>query len=320
MATLYQRGDCWYLNWRENGKQWRRSLGKLDAKAAERIRREKEAQLTLGIEPVAECPTLSEWIEDYCEWQEAEKDLSKKRKSELRHVKAALGHYRLSSLPARLVEEHKVARLRVAKPETVGKEIRILKAVMNRAVALEVIERNPIAGIKAPRGAISRAVSYYTKDQLHSLYVIDEGLAPLWKFMVNTGLRRGEFVKAKRSDIHGDTIRIESTEEGRTKSGLWREVPLNTQAKAALKKLGEEKLSPFAGDTLTHRFQDVAKAAGIEGHLHMLRHTFCSHLVMAGVSLRAVQVLAGHSSYAITERYAHLAPASKTAAVAKVSL
>jgi integrase len=319
LATLYQRGDCFYLNWRENDKQWRRSLGKIDARVAEKIRREKEAQLTLGIQPVAHSPTLAEWLDEYCDWQEAEKG-TKKRRYELIHIRKALGHHHISSLPARLVEEHKMDRLKVAKPETVGKELRILKAAMNRAVALEVIERNPIAGIKPPRGAISRAVSYYTKQQLANLYKADKDTAPIWRFMVNTGVRRGEFVKATRSDVMGETLRVESTEEGRTKSGRWREVPLNTQALAALKKLGKLRLSPYANDTLTHRFAKVAKTAGIGGHLHMLRHTFCSHLVMAGVSLRAVQVLAGHSSYSITERYAHLAKTNKTEAVNKVSL
>jgi hypothetical protein len=35
---------------------------------------------------------------------------------------------------------------------------------------------------------------------------------------------------------------------------------------------------------------------------HVLRHSFCSHLVMAGVPLRIVQALAGHTSYKVTER------------------
>lgn len=319
MATLYKRGECWYLNWRANGRQRRQSLGKIERHAAETLRREKEAQLTLGIQPAAPSPTLAEWIDDYCAALEAE-GKSKKRRSELAHARRALGHLHIASLPARTVEDFKIARLRAAKPETVGKEIRLLKAAMNRAVALELIERSPIAKIKPPRGVTSRAVAFYSKKQLAALYAADRALAPVWRFMVNTGLRRGEFAKARRADIVRGVLRVESTEEGRTKSGRWREVPLNAQAKAALCKLGADRLSPFAGDTLTHRFAAVARAAGVGGNLHMLRHTFCSHLVMAGVSLRAVQILAGHSTYAVTERYAHLAPAKKAEAVNKVSL
>jgi integrase len=262
---------------------------------------------------------LAEWLNDYCDALEAE-GKSKKRRNELAHVRRALGHLHIASLPPRLVEEYKINRLRDAKPETVGKEIRLLKAAMNRAVALELIDRSPIAKIKPPRGVTSKAVAFYTKKQLAALYKADRELAPIWRFMVNTGIRRGEFAKARRADIVRGALRIESTEDGRTKSGRWREVPLNTQAKVALKKLGADRLSPFAVDTLSHRFLKVARAAKVGGNLHLLRHTFCSHLVMAGVSLRAVQVLAGHSSYAVTERYAHLAPAKKAAAVNKVSL
>ena len=40
--------------------------------------------------------------------------------------------------------------------------------------------------------------------------------------------------------------------------------------------------------------------------LHVLRHSFCSHLVMAGVPLRDVQELMGHRSFETTLQYVHL--------------
>jgi site-specific recombinase XerD len=42
---------------------------------------------------------------------------------------------------------------------------------------------------------------------------------------------------------------------------------------------------------------------------HVLRHTFASHLIMAGVNLKAVQTLLGHKSIKITmDIYGHLTP------------
>jgi integrase len=41
---------------------------------------------------------------------------------------------------------------------------------------------------------------------------------------------------------------------------------------------------------------------------HDLRHTFASQLIMAGVDMSTIQACLGHSTQAMTQRYAHLAP------------
>ncbi|HFK2946624.1 TPA: tyrosine-type recombinase/integrase [Stenotrophomonas maltophilia] len=70
-------------------------------------------------------------------------------------------------------------------------------------------------------------------------------------------------------------------------------------------------------DTVSDWFKRDSELAGVGGHLHRLRHTFCAHLVMAGVPLRRVQLLAGHADYATTEKYyAHLTPDGDDTAVA----
>jgi integrase len=39
---------------------------------------------------------------------------------------------------------------------------------------------------------------------------------------------------------------------------------------------------------------------------HDLRHTFCSRLAQAGVSLKVIQEAAGHKTIAMSARYAHM--------------
>ena len=48
---------------------------------------------------------------------------------------------------------------------------------------------------------------------------------------------------------------------------------------------------------------------------HCNRHTFASRLIMAGVDIRTVAELMGHTSIQMTMRYAHLAPQHNRAAV-----
>jgi site-specific recombinase XerD len=44
------------------------------------------------------------------------------------------------------------------------------------------------------------------------------------------------------------------------------------------------------------------------GRLHVYRHTFASHLAMAGVPAKTIQELCRHASLSITMRYMHLSP------------
>jgi site-specific recombinase XerD len=52
------------------------------------------------------------------------------------------------------------------------------------------------------------------------------------------------------------------------------------------------------------------------GALHILRHTFCSHLAMGSAPAKAIQELAGHEDLSTTLRYMHLSPAARESAIA----
>ena len=54
-----------------------------------------------------------------------------------------------------------------------------------------------------------------------------------------------------------------------------------------------------------------ARRAGLAKQgVHILRHTFCSHLAMRGAPARAIQELAGHADLGTTQRYMHLSSAA----------
>ncbi|HSF18340.1 MAG TPA: tyrosine-type recombinase/integrase [Vicinamibacteria bacterium] len=49
--------------------------------------------------------------------------------------------------------------------------------------------------------------------------------------------------------------------------------------------------------------------------VHVLGHTFCSHLAMRGAPAKAIQELAGHKELTTTQRYMHLSPAAVEGAI-----
>lgn len=325
MATLYKRGKSWYLSWAEAGQQFRRSLGPVESREAERIRAAKEAELTHGVRILPRLPTLGAFMEFYTDWYIAEHPTTGKRLGyEIKSWLERFGHRPIDTIRPAELELFKAERLKTRAPETLGKEIRRFKAAFNKGLMWGEIDANPFEHVTAPRGVRSVAVKFYTVAEMERLSQTRRGA--LWRFLACTGLRRGETVRVLQSrDVVADgahtVIRVESnpdaTGKGRTKSGKWREIPLNAAAEASLMAL-PDRIADCHPDTLGDWFKEDAAEADIGGSVHRLRHTFCAHLVINGVPLRRVQLLAGHADYKTTEMYAHLAPEGGIDAVNKL--
>lgn len=329
MATIYQRGSRWYLNWSEGGRQHRRSLGPITRAEAERARKIKEAELATGMQTFSTAPLFSDFADEYLHWYEAEYPASYARTEQIIrvHLDPVFGMYAMDQIDPRVVEQYKADRLRSVrivgantktprkvktKSSTVSKELRALHAMFNRAVEWRVIAAHPFPAVRDPKKMDSKPPRFYTKHELQKLYAVSYGTHRwTWQLMANTGLRRSEALMLRKEWDLGEKLRILSTEGARTKSARWREVPISPGAREALDRLASDReliLPPVAPPSLSRAFVTCARRADLDGSLHCLRHTFCSHLVMQGVPLRTVQILAGHSSSKVTEQYAHLAP------------
>lgn len=271
---------------------------------------------------------------------------------------------RLGELTPWIIEKWRTARLKTGrKPATVNRDLDDLKSSLNKAVAWDLLDANPIGGVKRSRIDVARAPRFLSAEEEARLrQALDDReerirrerdsanawraergydlmpdlrrcafadhLKPLVLLSLQTGMRRGELFyltwqsvdfKAALLTVHGTTA----------KSGTTRHIPLNSEALAVLRgwqdQTGEKTGLVFAGargeafNNVRRSWEGVLAAAGIKGfRWHDLRHTFASKLVMAGVDLNTVRELLGHSDYKMTQRYAHLAPEHKAAAVARL--
>jgi integrase len=126
-----------------------------------------------------------------------------------------------------------------------------------------------------------------------------------------TGIRRGHLLRLTAHDVHGKFLRLDRSSKTRT----LQMVPLHPKVQAIAEALplaiGERQLR----EAWTH----AREATGIECRWHDLRHTCASWMVQAGVPIYTVAQMLGHSSTAVTQRYAHLAPQDLADAVAKLA-
>ncbi|MCP4603966.1 MAG: site-specific integrase [Proteobacteria bacterium] len=157
-----------------------------------------------------------------------------------------------------------------------------------------------------------------------------------FSFLFRTGLRIGEWCELRWHDFYLDLGKVLVSRrwyEGEIttpKSGRFREVPLTPDTLAMvvdLKRRRRPKQNDLVfcqanGKLHAHRATDklvkrICKRSGLRSiSVHITRHSYASHLVMAGVPLKVVQELLGHQSIQMTERYTHLAPSAKVNAVA----
>lgn len=138
---------------------------------------------------------------------------------------------------------------------------------------------------------------------------------PAFVVSVYTGMRWGEQFSLTWSqvDMRRKIIRLTQT-----KNGSARNVPLNSVSFEALQRQQShvphkppDRVFPLNSNSDRCRwwFEPALAEAKITGYTwHNNRHTFCSWLAIAGVSIKEIQTLAGHKTITMAARYAHLSP------------
>jgi integrase len=243
----------------------------------------------------------------------------------------AFGRRHLDAIKSEDVQRLK-AQLEIKSPKTVNNILAVLSILLKKAVEWDVIERMPcrIKLLPIEKGA----AAFHDFEEYERLVDVARAIDQRTYLIVllggEAGLRCGEMIAlewgdvdlakrqlcVRRSDWNGQV--------GTPKGGRQRYVPLTRRLTAALAEhrhlrskrvFCQDDRTPFTRQIVQNRMILAARRANVRRGVHILRHTFCSHLSMRGAPPKAIQELAGHADLTMTQRYMHLTPAALDAAI-----
>jgi site-specific recombinase XerD len=331
---LYRRKDSpiWWISFTVDGKRYRKSAETDDKELARRILKSIEGKIAEDKwfpETRAKQTeyTFTELAERYSNWAEGRQKAYGCWKSYLiKQLAGRFGNIILNKFNIHMLEQFQSERLKKGnKHATVNRLIAVISHMFTKAVDWNMMDKGMVTSIRVkmlPEN--NRRLRYLAQKECQELTnACDLHLRPRVITALNTGCRKSEILNL-RCDTHIDLnhgfILLD-----KTKNGDRREIPINATLKAVLQGLTRRLDIPFVfyNKATGKPYKDVKKSfatacrkAGIKDfHFHDLRHSFASHLVMAGVDLTTVKELLGHKDIKMTLRYAHLAPSHKVKAV-----
>ena len=336
----------YYYRFTNEGRAYSGSTSTADAALARKILSKKHTMVVEGrqldIKKPRQSPTFKEAAQSYLEGEGKAKKSKATDVSILeRSLKPFFGKKRLHQIRREDVVRWLNARRESSKPyadrpkprpATIQNEFALLRRILNVAVQADIIERNPLQGIKLgrPNNRRERVIS---EGELKQLLSKIEGrnnhLRPIILLACETGMRAGEIrtLLWNQVEFRGSEgfVQLEDT-----KNGDRRRVPLNQLAMEELRAWDKGHPRNISGyvfpvghqgqamrlTSLTQAWRRLVSEAGIpDAHFHDLRHTFITRRVEAGTDILTLAEITGHRDLKMLRRYYHASDEAKLAAV-----
>ncbi len=211
-------------------------------------------------------------------------------------------------------------------PRSYARLISSLRSFFDYLLLTERIEKDITPILTLPK-IPPTLPKFLTREEVEALLASADGEKPeeirdraMLEFLYATGLRASELVSIKIQDMDME----ERFVKVRGKGDKERVVPFSRRALRWVRKYLEvrgeicKKESPFLFLTrrcrpmtrqgLWDKIKKYGEKAGLGDRVwpHVLRHSFATHLLEAGVDLRTIQILLGHSSLTTTQIYTHV--------------
>jgi integrase len=329
---LYKRGSVWWMSFSYQGRQIRRSTETTDKKLAQRILDKVKGEIAEGkwFEKLpGEDRTFKEMMDKYMAEHSIPNKVSHDRdKRSLLHLMPFFGDLLISEITPMRINEYKVTRrLEGATPATINRELALMKHAYSIAIReWEWIQENPVKKVNMEKENNKRDRWLLPDEEKKLLEASPEWLKEIIIFALNTGMRLGEILSLRWNSVD---MKRKTVVVLRSKNNEKRTIPLNEKALGVLKKRLEHSqlakvdlvfysnsYKEYDYSNLEKAFRKAVKKAEIKDfRFHDLRHCFATKLIQSGVDLYKVQLLLGHKTPLMTQRYAHHYPESLREAV-----
>ena len=335
-------------------------LGKTQAEVKEKLK--KAIEENVGIDyGRAKTYTVGSWLEVWMEnYAKIKLRPSTYKTSQgflKNHIKPQIGGIPLADLTSldlqrfykHLLDGGRVDRVEAKKkpkglaPKTVRNIHQMIGSAYNLAIEQKLVSKNPAQGCALPK-VEHKEMKTLTADQLSAFFceAKDSGVYELYYLDLATGLRRGELLGLKWTDVdfqHG-ALKIQRAisrqnskvvEAPLKTKNAYRTLPLSADAISVLKmqkcKVGNSEWvfpspsgGPMSPDSVLHMLQRVLKRAGLPRiRFHDLRHTFATLALENGMDVKTISAMLGHVSAVTTlDIYTHITGDMQRAAAASI--
>lgn len=269
---------------------------------------------------------------DSAEWKQ--KRSHRRDEISLKRLNRTFKNVRLAEVNPALVRKYMTERREKdgMKPATVNRELSFLKSVLYAAEFDQVIISNPIRGrrVKKLKEENSREkpildMNLSDEDQVRLVECASDCIKPILKIALLTGMRQGEILKMKWSDIKFRLCEIR-VQEVNAKSKKERFVPIDAELAVELDSMPRKGdyvfFNPETGKNIMNirrPYKAALEAAKINGlRFHDLRHLAAYRLVKVTDVVTASKIL-GHSSLDMTLRYVHSTQRDRHSAIEKAA-
>ncbi|MBN2379042.1 site-specific integrase [candidate division WOR-3 bacterium] len=254
---------------------------------------------------------------------------SEREKYTMRTLSRAFGSRKLKEITVHEIERFMQRRRKDVKPESVNRELALLRHMLTKAVDWGYLKENPgkkVRPFKESSGRI-RFLTDCERERLLDACKQSKNtlLYPIVLTALSTGMRKGEMQRLTWDDVNLPKGIITVKE---TKNNEIRHIPISKDLLPVLHGLHIERphsryvFSRPDGQAYGNwrrSFENACRQAGVENfRFHDLRHTFASYLGMSGRNAFEIKALTGHKTIAMVDRYTHIEDSKLRAAVDEI--